>query len=488
MKKKIRLLYLIVAVLTLCTQSVYGNEDMGGQGQASDGTVQEKSVVSKSLKTIKTNLWDLVYDEQDGWVYEEDYFYNEETFSEIIMTIPKEGEDENVVNVEIDVSIESPYSFRDYLTSYGFDEYEYAVNQSYDLTDIGGIGCLKQEGNYWGSPCLRYLNRVEGAGATVMIEIIGEYQDERVDKLLSGLTFHLEDTGNEDGPWYWEGIPFSAESHSAMVGTYTLDSQWIPITDCIMTKEIFNHAVAVTGNQVFLLVDGALKRYDYDGTSLIFAEDIALDNEYERISSDSTGTIWLSNFMEPLISLKDGVQTASYEGTEYVAMDPSGTWGVSWFSGAECKKIILSDGTMKTEPIVFKEADLVRRVLIDENHIYVSGSAVDDDNQKVFIYDTEGSLQMTLTGSNGDSLGSVTFVTETANGYLALDGNMREVVLWTKDGTYIGKIDDIDLFDTEYPWLCDATKLSDGSILVIMTDTRADESAQELIAFKLSGF
>src|SRR5699024_890726 len=98
----------------------------------------------------------------------------EETFSEIIMTIPKEGEDENVVNVEIDVSIESPYSFRDYLTSYGFDEYEYAVNQSYDLTDIGGIGCLKQEGNYWGSPCLRYLNRVEGAGATVMIEIIGE--------------------------------------------------------------------------------------------------------------------------------------------------------------------------------------------------------------------------------------------------------------------------------------------------------------------------
>ncbi len=34
------------------------------------------------------------------------------------------------------------------------------------------------------------------------MEIIGEYEDERVDKLLSGLTIHLEDTGNEDGPWY----------------------------------------------------------------------------------------------------------------------------------------------------------------------------------------------------------------------------------------------------------------------------------------------
>lgn len=486
MKKKIRLACLIFVILMLSVHSVYGRDDLGEQEQVSAEIEQDS--VCKFPKTIKANLWDLVYDEQDGWVYGEDDLYDSETFSEITMSIPKEGEDESIVSVEIYASIEGSYSFRDYLTSNGFDEYEYAVNQSYELTDIGGLGFLKKEVDYWGSPCLRYLSRAESASATVMIQIFGEYNDERVDKLMSGLTFRLEDIGNEDGPWYWEGTPFSAQAHSVMVGTYTLDSQWIPITDCIMTKEIFNHAVAVSGNQVFLLVDGALKRYDYDGTSLIFAEDIILDNEYERISSDLTGTIWLSNFMEPLISLKDGVKTASYEGTEYVAMHPSGTWGVAWFSGAECKKIILSDGTIKTEPIVFKEVDLVRRVLIDENHIYVSGSAVDDDNQKVFIYDAEGSLQMTLTGSNGESLGSVTFVTETENGYLALDGNMREVVLWTKDGTYIGKIDDIDLFDTEYPWLCDATKLSDGSILVIMTDTREDESAQELIAFKLSGF
>ena len=384
--------------------------------------------------------------------------------------------------------MEDPYTFRDYLTSYGFDEYEYEVNHAYDFTGVGGIDCLEQEGTYWGSPCLRYFNRVEGAGATVFLEIVGEYEDERVDKLLSGLTIRLENTGNEDGPWYWEGEPFSAQPHSAMVGTYTLSSQWLPITDCIITKETFNHAAAVIGNQAFLLVGGALKRYDYDGTSLAFAEDIALDAEYEIISADTAGTIWLSDFMEPLISWKDGAKTASYEGPDYMAMHPSGTWGVSWFSSAECEKVTLSGGAVATMPIVFKEVDIISHLLVDENHIYVSGSSVSDGKHRVFVYDTAGNLQLTLADSDGGSLGSVTFVTETANGYLALDGNMREVVLWTKDGTYIGVADDSDLFGTSYPWFCGGTKLADGSILAIMTEDRADESAMELVAFKLSGF
>lgn len=476
MKKKIGLTCLLFAALMLLSLTACTKEE------------QEPEVVMESAKTINASLWDLVYDEKDGWVYEEDDFYDEDTTSEIMLSIPKEGKDESLVSAEISVSVEDPYIFRDYLTSYGFDEHEYAVEQSYELTPVGGVDCLKQEGNDWGSPCLRYFNRVEGAGATVMIQIFGEYQDERVDKLLSGLTIHLEDTGNEDGPWYWEGEPFSAEAHSVMVGTYTLDSQWLPITDCIMTKETFNHAAAVTGNQAFLLVNGALKRYDYDGKSLKFAEDVVLNEEFEDISADTTGTIWLSNFMAPLISWKDGAQTASYEGTDHVAMHPSGTWGISWFSDSACEKITLSGGTLKTEPMVFQEVGTVSHLMVDENHIYVCGSAADESGHKVFVYDTKGTLQMTLADSDGSGLGSVTFVAETANGYLALDGNMREVVLWTKDGAYIGKADDGDLFGTSYPWFCGGTKLTDGSILVLMTEERADESAEELIAYKLSGF
>ena len=457
--------------------------------QTSENTqLDTDSTAEASSKTIHTNLWDLSYNEADGWVYEEDDVYDNDTYSSISMAIPKEGKDESIVTVEIDVSIESQSYFRDYLTSYGFDEYEYAVNQAYDFTEVGGVDCLEAEGSDWGFPCLRYISRVEGAGATVLIEIFGNYEDDRVDKLLSGLTINLEDTGNEDAPWYWEGEPFSAQPRSVMVGTYTLNSQWIPITDCIITKETFNHAAAALGNQVFLLADGALKLYDFDGTSLNFADDIALDAEYETIYADTSGTIWLSNFMEPLISWKDGAKTASYEGPDEVSMHPSGTWGISWFSSAECDKFSLSGGVIATEPIVFPEVDLISQLLIDENHIYISGFAADDGNHKVFVYDTAGALQLTLTDSDGGSLGSVTFIAETENGYLALDANMREVVLWTKDGTYIGEADDSDLFGTSYPWFCGGTKLADGSILALLTDDRADESAMELVAFKLSGF
>ena len=486
-QSKRRTLCLSLAALMLFGLASCGKDDPKPDPTPVE-TAQEKPAGTDSLKTIHTNLWDLSYDEQDGWIYDEDDFYDDETLSKIILWIPEEGTEESVINVEIRVDIGEPYTFRDNLTSYGFDEYQYAVEQAYDVTPVGGVDCLMQEGNYWGSPCLRYFNRVEGAGATVFLEIVGEYEDERVDKLLSGLTINLEDTGNVDGPWYWEGEPFSAQPHSAMVGTYTLNSQWIPITDCIITKETFDHAAAVAGDQAFLLVDGALKRYNYDGTSLKFAEDIALDAEYTNISADTTGALWLAEFMEPLICWKDGARTASYEGPDYVAMHPSGTWGISWFSSAECEKITLSGGAVKTEPIVFEEVDLISHLLVDENHIYVCGSAADESGHKIFVYDPNGNLQLTLADSDGSSLGSVTFVAETPNGYLALDGNMREVVLWTKDGAYVGAADDSDLFGTGYPWFCGGTKLADGSILAIMTETRADKSADELVAFRLSGF
>ncbi|MCI5691294.1 MAG: hypothetical protein MR286_10575 [Clostridiales bacterium] len=481
MKNKVGISYLLLAALTLCPLTACGQHDPAPEGR-------EPSAAMRSPKTVNASLWELTYDEQDGWVYGEEDFSDDAASSRITMTIPEEGEDSSIVSAEIRVDLEEPDSFRDFLTSYGFDEYEYAVNQAYDLSEIGGVGCLKQEGNYWGEPCLRYFNRVEEAGATVFLEIIGEYEDARVDKLLSGLTIHLEDTGNEDGPWYWEGEPFSAQPHSVMVGTHTLSSQWLPITDCIVTKETFQHAAAVSGEQVYLLVDGALKRYDYDGACLKFAEDIALEAAYEDISADTTGTIWLANFMEPLISWKDGAQTASYEDPDHVTMHPSGRWGISWFSSAACERITLSGGTLQTEPVEFREVDTLSRLLLDENHIYVCGSAADGSGHKVFVYDTNGALQMTLADPDGGGLGSITFVAETAKGYLALDGNMREVVLWTKDGTPVGAADDEDLFGTKDPWLCGGTKLADGSVLVLMTETRADRSAEELVAFKLSGF
>ncbi|MBQ3076552.1 MAG: hypothetical protein IJC43_01715 [Clostridia bacterium] len=487
MKKIFALLLalLLLLSLTACSGGDEGGDDSPDTQESQNQETQTPQNPSAGA-TLETHLWTLVYDDT-AWVYEEDDLRDDEDYTEIELRIPS-GEDSSLVTVAICVELDEPYSFREDLVAYGFDQYEYEVNHAYDLVKVGGVDCLVQEGSYWGDPCVRYFNRVEGAGATVMIRAIGEYEDERVAQLLSGLSIKLEDVGNVDGPWYWEGEPFSAAPSSVMVGTHTLHSQWLPIEELIRTDETFEHAVAVSEGKAYLLVDGALRQYAYDGEKLTFEADIALGGEYDAISAAEDGTLWISAFMEPMVGYRDGAQTASYEGPDYVAMHPSGSWGISWFSSPECEKISLAGGVLSTTPITFPEVDIISHVNVDHNYILASGAAADDSGHKVFVYDAGGNLLMTLTDAQGEGMGSITFMAETENGFLGLDGNLREVVLWTKDGTCIGTAGDGDLFGTYYPWFCGGTKLDDGSILMILTEDRADKSAMELVAFRLSGF
>ena len=133
--------------------------------------------------------------------------------------------------------------------------------------------------------------------------------------------------------------------------------------------------------------------------------------------------------------------------------------------------------------------DSISHLCIDSNYILASGSSKEDSDHYLFVYDYSGNLQLQLGGEpDGWGLGSITYAVSTANGFLALDGNMREVVLWDKEGTWLGAIDDGDLFGTSYPWIAAADMAEDGSILIVMSEERADESADEVLIFKLSGF
>ena len=97
-------------------------------------------------------------------------------------------------------------------------------------------------------------------------------------------------------------------------------------------------------------------------------------------------------------------------------------------------------------------------------------------------------MQLTGDPTATIGLGSITYVTKTANGFIALDGNMRDIVLWTADGTWLGAVDADDLLGTDYPWLASGDVMADGSILCVLSQDRADGSAMEAVAFKLSGF
>ncbi|MBQ4568885.1 MAG: hypothetical protein IJA62_02315 [Ruminococcus sp.] len=457
----------------------------GGSKNTNETSPSNSAQVPADAQKLETNLWTLSYDAV--WTYEEDDLSDDEEYSSVTLTIP-EGDDSYVISADISASIEDPEDFRSYLDSYGFDAYEYAENNAYDLVNIGGVDCLMQEGNYWGEPCLRYFGRVENANATVLIVIMGEYEDAKVDTLLAGLSFNLTDIGNVDCPWPWNGEHFSAQDASVKAGEKTLSSKWIPFDESLVTSETFDHKVEVVGDKAYVITGGVLKQFAFDGKKLTFEKDVELEGEYEYITADKNGELWLSAFSEDLALVVDGEVVATYGDTDNVVMSPDGTWGISYFTSAECEKITIGGNNIDREPITFEELDTISEIFVDEKNIYVCGYALDESGHKVFVYDTDGNLQKILTDEDGEGLGSITYFTSTEDGYLGLDANMREVILWDADGKYVGAADDSDLFSTGYPWFCDGTITKDGNILVLLTDKRADNSAMELIAFTLGGF
>ncbi len=477
MKKLLSVILAIALVLSLAA--------CGGEKTDNPDTTKQPS--SGEANEITTTLFTLAYDES-VWNYFEEDMENEEDYCFVTLQIPDPDDPEYyLIDAEIEVSLEEPYDFREDLVYYGFNQYEYKVNEAYETVNIGGIDLLKYDD---GDETLVYLNRIEGSGATVCIEFDAtDITDSRIEELLGGLTFMLEDVGNEDGPWEWEGEAFSTDDHNVTAGAFTVSSKFIPFEEYISTFETFNHSIAAVGDRVYVLVDGELRECHYDGTELVFVQPIELpEDDYENINATTDGSLWLSGSMNDILCLKDGNVINTYEDIDNLAMHPSGAWGVDYFVSNECNIVTFSGGTYSAAPVIFEEVDTIMNVNVDENNIYVCASAADDSGHKVFIYNKDGVLQKTLCDAEGEGLGSITFVTKTANGYIGFDGNMRDVLLWDNGGTFIAEISDSDLFDTNYPWFCSSTVLSDGSILTLITNEREDKSATELIVFNVKGF
>ncbi len=288
-----------------------------------------------------------------------------------------------------------------------------------------------------------------------------------------------------------QGEPFVGEDGSVMAGSYTIDAEWIAFSDPYVVESIFDVYLAVSGESVYVLADEAVQEYRLADGMLVFEKDLPLDGEYDRICVDKDGILYVSGFMENFVAFEGDTQIFSHKGPDKVAMHPSGDWGISWFYGVDVKKLTLGDGTIQYEDMSFSELDSINQLFINEEHIFATGTAVATENTTIFVYDLNGNLQLTLGGTEfgePDSLGSITAIVETANGFMALDGNMRNVCLWKSDGSFVAAVDVKELLSTSYPWLSTAVLMPDGSILTGLTQKREDKSAEELLVYRLSGF
>ena len=440
-----KLLSILLAAMLLLSLAACGGKDDGDKLQGALGGVSEpaSSAPTQADGTLlETEFWSVTYPED--WVYseEDDMGISEGYYAYVTLHIPQEDDPESdTLSVRIDATLEGPASYRD----------------------------------------------------TVYVQAEGAVDDPRLGQLLNTLQFNLTDTGNIDPPWPWNGEPILMDGPlSCTVGSYNVTVQQLPIDESIVVRNIFDTGVSMAGDKVYTLTDGVLRRHAFDGSALAFEDEIALDSEeYSTMSVAQNGTLYLSEFMESFVAVRDGATLFSHDGPDYVIMHPSGDWGISYFTGSEVEKIILNGTEMQTEPWAFPEVDMISSISISEDHIFVAGGAVENNEHTIFVYDLSGVLQTKLGGTEfgeDDSLGSVTAVVETANGYMALDGNMRTVLFWAPDGTFIGSAEDSDLFGTSYPWMSSASVMADGSILIGMTEERPDESADEFIVYRLTGF
>jgi len=462
------------------TESTKGADATGG----SDPAQSEPPEADEKLTLHENTFFTVGYNEEDGWSLAEDDIYAYESGGYAYLRI-LDADGSGGILVKIEAYEEEAESIREDLHSNGVDLKAYA-DGSWKTEDIGGLkmAAVDKEDGEWS-----FFGRNEAAGVSYTVNV-SHWEDPRVSALIKNIVFTASGTDNVDPPWPWEGEPFSGGTVSQTVGTYTLTAQFLPMNEPMVTYETFDHDIAVVGDKVYLLSDCALYQYTYDGASLTFVKEIPVDNEYEILEKGADGNIILSSFMEPVIGHNGESVQFSYEGPECFAIAPGATWGISWFgNGEDCQLYSFWNDALTGSPFPFPEVDSISQVNIDSRYILVSGSAKADGKQYVFVYDYSGQLQMQLGGEpEGSGLGSISYATSTANGFLALDGNMREVVLWNTDGTWIGAADDGDLFGTSYPWIAAADIAEDGSILIVMSDTRADESADEVLVFKLSGF
>ena len=472
------------------TESVKAEVSASSSGAEQEyGTDEAASAESRDTSGthMEMTLWDIYYPE--GWTENEDDKGDSETSSYGRLEY-KQG-DEVLLSVGITATVEDCGGYRDFLHASGIDAHALVVDKSVEQENIGGVPCVVSETTSWGEPVLTYMGRDVGSGTTVKVSITGEYSDPEVDKLIKNLAFHLEDTGNEDYPWPWEGEAFSTDSeHSKMIADTTITSVWVPFEEPLLAYDIFSGRIVSVGESLYVLLDNVLYEYTL-GDTLALKSTMELDDDYEEISADQSGNLYLTGFMSPMLTVKDGAVIATNDDIDKAVIHSSGTWGISWFYGSETEKVVFDGNKASKEAWPAITQDRLKTACLSENHIFLAGADVDTENEAIWILDTEGNQQMELGNQEyggEQSLGSITNVQETENGFIGLDGNMRKVLFWKSDGSLLGSAEDSELFGTDYPWISTAARLSDGTVLVGLTEDRADQSATEFIVYRISGF
>ncbi|MDD6269770.1 MAG: hypothetical protein PUA84_06935 [Oscillospiraceae bacterium] len=391
-------------------------------------------------------------------------------------------------SVKIEVTKEDSMDYRRGIISYDIDLKDYADGKV-DTVTLGGMDFVKIEREYWGETSIVFMARYEASQMSVTIKVTGDADSEDIQSVLNTIEFTLPEGTETDAPYPWDGEPLITEAGTVQIGSYNLTAKQIIASESILPNDIFDNRVAVVDDTMYALSDYHLYILKVNGTEAELQETVELEDDYGQMSCDENCNVYVSGFMGSLLVYRDGKQADAPEGEDQFVISRDGSFGVEYFTSPDKvnKVTINSDGTASREilPVDTSIISMVSDVFITKDYILISGSSADDNRHRLFMFDHNGNYLKTLADEENDSLGSITGAVQTDNGILAVDGNMRTVILWDNDGKYIGEVNDGDLFGTNYPWISGLMQTKDGNIYVSMVEERTDKSWDEMIMFQL---
>ncbi len=420
----------------------------------------------------------------------------------------KEASGTVAATIALTASSEGVRSYRDKIKQ--LEEYAgKAGKDALDETVIGGIRFFNVEYENWGWKYIEYAARVPDSRVTLTItveqpEVIGS----RLQAVLDSISFKLPvlNPPNIDPPMPEDGTPYQPVPGAASVGDKQISVKWLKPDQSIFLDSIFDNHISINGGRLYVLAGKTLYAYTIKDDTLVpdasfSGGRMVLDDEFDYLSAGQDGILYLSQGFFNILSVKDGTVIEDNDISGNLVMHPGGEWGLTFWANADPMLVRASGGALASEPWVLSGlSDAANRkgrfssiscIAISDTQIYVAGTdATKGDAQRVAVLDLQGNELLSFGAEDwmaDDAFGSVTGILETPNSILVQDGNYRVFKLFSRQGEFVGAAECDPLLGTDYPWLSSMIPY-EGGALVAASQSREDESADELLIFVLSGF
>ena len=262
MKKK---LWCVLCIMICMMMIAACGQKKNPEKKKSEKAEQEETEF-KDRESLKLSLFTVYYPK--AWNYDKENMKKDEEYSYVRFF---DGDtvdgSENVISIE--ATKEDSYTYRKSLIAFGVDLEAYAEGKMDTVTIGNAEYTAMPESN---SIEKTYMYRYEQSGTSYDIRVRGQEIDDSDKELLEGIVLKLEDEGNKDAPWPWEGEPVEPVLAEQMVGSYTIVPKYIPFKEAQGVMQIMDHQFVKQGNQVFHLLENKLDTYEYSESGLVWGQ------------------------------------------------------------------------------------------------------------------------------------------------------------------------------------------------------------------------